>query len=273
MATEQEKAIADIIKRYKSYCAEIFEAYEDFLFQEFYLPEIHKNVKSGNFPIMDFESVNNNKKTKFRKDLIYGVISRQKLKIIGPRALLTSVSATEDFLQDVTFRVYRDFEGKLETTMETPEQQSKLLKIIVDSQDKTEIISRIAEEKIRGIFYGNPADFFLKDKARIGLNNHFKDHYKLAIDDFKEVIARRNIFTHNNGYVDRKYIREVKNPTLSLDEKVKITKQYLKDSIFLLHGLSTIVVDQVIKNNYGATKLKNKFEAYIKSFDKKYKCL
>jgi hypothetical protein len=271
MATKEEQGISEVVKKYKSYCAEIFETFEDYTFQDFYLPQIHKQLTKGTIPLMDFEPVYSNNKRPFKKEFVYGVISRQQRKIIGQRSLLSAVSATEDFLQKVTFRVYRDFETKLETSMETPDQQSKLLKIIVDSSDKTEIIRRIAEEKIRGIFYGNPADFFEKDKAKIGLNNYFRDNYKLAIEQYKEVIARRNILTHNNGHVDRKYMREVKNTTYVLDEKVLVTKDYLKESIFLLHGLSTIVLEQVIKNNYGAIALKERFDNYIKIFDKKYK--
>lgn len=271
MATKEEQGISEVVKKYKGYCADIFETYEDFTFQEFYLPEIHKQLKKNTIPLMDFEAIYSNYKTPFKKELVYGVINRQQRKVIGERALLSAVSATEDFLQKVTFRVYRDFEGKLETSMEPPEQQSKLLKIIINSNDKTEIIGRIAEEKIRGIFYGNPADFFEKDKAKIGLNNYFKDNYKLALDEYKEIIARRNVLTHNSGKVDRKYLREVRNPTYSLGEKVGIDKLYLKNSIFLLHGLSTLVVEQVIKNNYGALNLKEKYKTYIKAFDKKYK--
>jgi len=272
MATKNEQGISEIVKKYKAYCADIFEAFEDYTFQEFYLPEIHKQLKKETIPLMDFESVYPSNNTPFRKKLVYGVIDRQRRKIIARQTLLTAVSVTEDFLQKVAFRVYRDYEYKLETSMETPEQQSKLLKIIINSSDKTEIIGRIAEEKIRGIFYGNPVDFFEKDKARIGLNTYFKDNYPLALEEYKEVIAMRNILTHNNGKVDRKYIREVNNSTFSLGDTVTISKTYLKDSIFLLHGLSTIVVEQVIKNNYGAIKLKEQYtNSYIRAFDKKYK--
>ena len=177
MATKEEQGISEVINKYKAYSADIFEIFEDYTFQEFYLPEIHKQLKKNTIPLMDFEAIYSNFKAPFKKQFIYGVINRQQKKIIGGQALLSAVSATEDFLQKVTFRVYRDFEGKLETSMETPEQQSKLLKIIINSNDKTEIIGRIAEEKIRGIFYGNPIDFFEKDKAKIGLNNYFKDNF------------------------------------------------------------------------------------------------
>lgn len=273
MVTKNEQGISEVVKKFKSFSADIFETYEDFLFQEFYLPEIHKQLKKGTIPILNFESVYSGNVSPFKKDLVYGIISRQERKIIGRRALISAVASTENFLQDITFRVYRDFESKLENTVaiETPEQQTKLMKIIVDSADKSEMVWKIAEEKIRGIFYGNPVDFFEKDKAKIGLNNYFKDNYRLALEEYKEVIARRNIITHNNGCVDRKYLREVKGTTLKLGEKANVSKTYLRNSIFLLHGLSTIALEQVVKNNYGATKLKVRFDNYIITFNKKYK--
>jgi hypothetical protein len=271
MATKDEQGISEIVKKYKRFCADIFETYEDYLFQDFYLPEIHKQLKNGTIPLLNFESVYSTNVTPFKKDYAYGVISRQHRKIIGPRALLSAVSTTEDFLQSVIFRVYRDFESKLETEIETSEQQEKLLKIIVSSNDKSEIIERVAEEKIRGIFYGNVADFFIKDKAKIGLGSRFKDNYKLAMQEYKEIVTRRNVLTHNQGYIDRKYLREVKNPVFTLDAKVTVTKTYLRDSIFLLHGLATLVLEQVIRSNYSAIKLRPKFDSYIIAFDKKYK--
>lgn len=271
MATIEEQGISEIVKKYKAFCAEIFETFEDYTFQEFYLPEIHKQLKREVIPVMNFESVYSNKSVPFKKNWLYGVINRQNKKVIGQRALLSAVAVTEDFLQKVVYRVYRDYECKLETAIENTEQQTKLLRIIVDSNDKNEIISRIAEEKIRGIFYGNPVDFFEKDKAKIGLNTHFKDTYNLALHKYKEIIARRNVLAHNNGKVDRKYLREVDNPMFNLGDKIVIDKVYLKESIFLLHGLSTIVVERVIKNNYGAKKIKEQYNNYIKAFDKKYK--
>lgn len=202
---------------------------------------------------------------------MYGIISRQKRKIIGFRCLLDAVAATESFLQKVTYRIYKDFEYKLETSLETSEQQAKLLTIIIDSSDRSEIIEKIAEEKIRGIFYGNPADFFEKDKARIGLNSYFKDNFKLALQEYKEIVARRNIYAHNGGRVDRKYLREVKNSPFSLGQKLSVDEAYLRKMIFLLHGFSSIVVNQVIVNTYGAISLKYRFSLYVKRFEKIYK--
>jgi hypothetical protein len=275
MATKNEQGISEIVKKYKAYCANIFEVYEDFLFQEFYLPEIHKRLKRNSIPLMNFENIYSGNITTFRKELIYGVISRQQRKTIGERALMSIVSTTEDFLQKIIFRVYRDFEYKLKgnddnNSTESLKQQEKLLNIIISSNSKDEIINRFAEEKIRNIFYGNPIDFFEKDKAKLGFERYFQQNYQTALNEYQEITARRNIFAHNNGCVDRKYIREVVGCTFVLDEKIAITKDYLRESIFLLHGLSTIVVNEVLKKNYGSVGLKTQYQDYITKFDMKY---
>jgi hypothetical protein len=263
--------IAEINSKYQAFRANIFEVYEDYLFQSHYLPVIHSGIKPGNISVFNFEDIYTGRSEIFKTDSAYGVIDRQRRKVIGQRALLDAVSATESFLQRVTLRVYRDFQWKLKTTLETPEQQAKLLEIIINSEDKNEIISKIAEEKIRGIFYGNPIDFFEKDKAKIGLGNHFKDNYKSALKLYSEIIARRNIIAHNDSRVDRKYLREVNDSAFSLGERVSISKDYIKEWIFILHSFAAITVEQVVKNNYGGAKIKEKYMKQIGIFDEKYK--
>jgi hypothetical protein len=272
MNQEKKKhGLSEVIKRFKSYTSEIHECYEDYLFQAFYLPHLHHQLKKDTVPVMGFETVYSNSQSVFKKGYLYGVISRQLDKGIGERALVGAVALTEDLLQDIIFRVYRDIPNKLMTDVEMPDQQAKMVRIIIDSVDIDEVVSRIAEEKIRGIFYGNPIDFFSKDKAKIGLGTVFKEHYGAALTQYTEIIARRNILTHNGGCVDRKYIREVQGTTLRLGQKVGVSKSYLKSSIRLLHGLSVVVLDQVVKNIYGASDLKERYKAYVRTFDKEYK--
>ena len=133
------------------------------------------------------------------------------------------------------------------------------------------MITKIAEEKIRGIFYGKPSDFFTKDKAKIGIDKNIESYYKSAIENYQEIIARRNIITHNNGKVDRKYLREVKNSSFKLGEKIKIDKEYLKHSIKILHGLASIVTKQVIETNYSSVGLNQKLVKYVDRFEKEWK--
>lgn len=263
--------VSEINKKYVSYYSQIFEVYEDFLFVEHYYPELHNFLKEDKISLMKFEGVTTNYVSPFRKEFIYGVIDRTLKKTNPLRSLYEAVALTENYLQDLTFRIYRDYSHKLSTTDETPEQKEKLLKVILESNDKSEIITKIAEEKIRGIFYGKPSDFFTKDKAKIGIDKNIESYYKLAIEKYQEIIARRNIITHNNGKVDRKYLREVKNPIYKLGEKIKIDKAYLRESIQVLHGLATVATKQALEANYPTAAINQKVIKYFDRFEKDWK--
>lgn len=272
MSNEKEyHGVSEINNKYVGYYAQIFEVYEDFLFVEHYYPAIHKCIKKDEIAIMNFESITSDYASPFKKHLIYGIIARTLDKTSPARSLFEAVSLTENYLQDLTYRIYRDHTHKLSGTEETPEQKEKLIKIILESEEKDEMIAKIAEEKIRGIFYGKPSDFFTKDKAKIGIDKNIETHFKLAIEHYQEIVARRNIYVHNNGKVDRKYLREVKNSNYKLGQKPKIDKAYLKQSILILHGLSSVVTKQTIQANYPKAGINASLNKYIKRFEAAWK--
>lgn len=156
-------------------------------------------------------------------------------------------------MKDVSLVIYKDFPSKLTigaTEQESEKRESKLLSIIINSFDKEEMLAKLTEEKIRGIFYGSPADFFKKDTAKIGLARFFADNHHKTLEKFAEIIARRNIFVHNDGKVDRKYLREVTNPTFGLGNKAVISYDYLKETIMILKALAVLVTDIAVRKNY-----------------------
>ena len=84
----------------------------------------------------------------------------------------------------------------------------------------------------------NPLDLFERDKARIGFQSFFKHNKKPLLETFQEITARRNVIVHNEGRIDRKYVFEVKNTSLSLGQKVGIDEQYLRRSLLVIKDLS-----------------------------------
>jgi hypothetical protein len=161
--------------------------------------------------------------------------------------------------------------GKSAGQSDQEDQRDKLLKIVIDSADREEIIRKIAEEKIRSIFYGNPTDFFTKDKANIGLGDYIKNNYKNAIGNYQEIVARRNISIHNNGRVDRKYLREVGRSSSKLGQKLQINREYFKSALVILRGLATVTVVKVTENCYGVTEFNDKVASQFTEFEKLYK--
>lgn len=263
--------VSEIVKRFKRYNSDINEVFEDYLFIAHYFPILHKQIKNGKVEIMQFESAFTEYKAPFKKDYVYGVIDRMIKKSNPENAFIDSVTLTEDFLQSITYRVYRDFPFKLETKDESQDQKEKFIKLLLTCNDKEEMICRIAEEKIRGIFYGNPVDFFEKDKARIGIGTYLKDNYNKALSEYSEIIARRNIYIHNHGRVDSKYLKEVTITPLQLDDKPIIDKEYIRHTIKILRSLSVITTKLVIEKTYGAPNIKTRLQEYIDKFDKEYK--
>ena len=164
------------------------------------------------------------------------------------------------------------FPEKLNTkdSVEQIGQQIKLLQTIIESNDKNEIIDKLIEEKMRSIFYGNPVDFFEKDKAKIGLNSYFKDNHKNALKQFAEIVARRNIYVHNNGKVDRKYLREVEGSTAKLGSTLLLSKDYLKQTTILLKDISGMTTKLVLENVFKATHFHKFINSSANQFARKF---
>jgi hypothetical protein len=123
---------------------------------------------------------------------------------------------------------------------------------------------------VRSIFYGNPTEFFTKDKkVRLELGSYFTDRHSRNLTHFAEIIARRNILAHNGGRVDSKYLREVKDAEFTFGQKVSVDKEYLRHSIIVLRGLAAIASLKIIQNVYKRTA-KGRVGRVFKTFDTYY---
>jgi hypothetical protein len=190
----------------------------------------------------------------YNKSNTYGAIAHLLSKANPRRTLVDAVSTFENFTGELVGMVYVDYPAKLLGSEQEDKQSNlqdvKLLRMIIESEDKDELMSRIAEEKIRNIFYGNPLDFYLKDKAKLEFGDYFRVNYKAEIEQLQEILSRRNIIIHNGGRIDRKYLREVRNTEFKLNKMVSITPEYLRESVELLERLAGAAAALVLKNIY-----------------------
>jgi hypothetical protein len=244
-----------ISKRFRAYDKTIRDIWESYHFHNFYLPIVHRMVKKGDLPAFVLPGLGQAAGTHARTSSdTLGAISHISQSVSPPRSVIYAVSHTESFLQYLAIRVLRDYPKRLTGKEAEPNaREEKLLDIILNSDSKREMLDRIIEERVRALFYGAPVDFFLKDKARLGFGVTFKDtRYKAALDTFAEVTARRNLLIHNDGRVDRKYLREVENSGFALGQKLPVDTEYLLNALITLRGLSAtagIVVCQEIYGN------------------------
>ena len=272
MTIEQKKTATVIQNRFVNYRRDLINVWRDFLFTQFLVERYRKEVSDNKTMTLVIENHNENSIKSFKSKDIDGICNRIIKSTNARRTLISSVSLTENFLQDLARVIYKIYPEKINSrdASEAIGQQVKLMQIIFDSVDKTEMLDKIIEEKIRGIFYGNPIDFFEKDKAQLGFDSVFKVKYSKALEQYAEIINRRNINIHNDGRVDRKYIRETKN-VLKLGTKLVVDKAYLRSSIMLLLGLSSISTKIVLENILNVNKCHSSIISGFNRFANDYK--
>jgi hypothetical protein len=263
-------SVKKVHNNFKCFRQKLRHIWEEYNLVEYYAPFLHEKIKSGEvepFKFLPFLAEDTNLwETSTSKSI--SVLGQVRQNSLHNRVLLDSIGAFEDNLCKLVETVYLDYPSKLKSISGSIDsaQDFKLLNVILDSEDKEEIVSRIVEEKIRTIFYGNPLDFFTKDKTRLEFGDYFKADYKNILNEYAEITAARNIIVHNAGRIDRKYIREVKGTTYKLGNKLKIDTEYLKRILCVLEGLATMASVLVIRNIYKDVP-RGKLSSSLKSFD------
>lgn len=270
-----------IAKKYKSYRQALMSVWETYAFLQFAITQVDQLIKKENFPKFSLEHLANafndrEYKRHFEKKDVLGISDRILKKTNLIRAFIDPVALTETYLQELCEIVYKDFPERLlgkdpnNQQVEQEKSQIKLLSLIINSPTKEEILDTIIEEKIRGIFYGNPVDFYVKDKANIGLGTFFKDNHTKTIKRLAEIIARRNVFVHNDGRVDSKYLREVDTPQYSLGKIASLNEHYVRENIYILRGFAATVTKLIIENVYRVKNTNGFIEQNSYAFNKKY---
>jgi hypothetical protein len=245
--------IGSLISKFNS---ELNEIWEDYKALDFYLLETHKQIKVGSMACVIIPRlVSKPRMERLSAAAIYGIISRVRDKTAGRHAFIDAIGLFEHFISMLVFKVYLDYPSKLkglsqQTEMEDASRQQRLLRVIFESVDRNEMIHKLIEEKVRGIFYGNPIDLFSKDKALIEFGDHFKKNKTSLLEELAEIIARRNIITHNQGRVDRKYLREVSTASVRLGQRAKIDEEYLRRALLVMKELAADAAQLVATNIY-----------------------
>lgn len=246
--------IGNIIRRFYIYKRDIKNVWEEFNLINYSLLQVKQLQKDKSFTVpFERELLLDQAKLPYKDMDIHLFITRLTREKMPQKSLVEAVALTETYLQDLTAFVYRDFPAKVtHQNADTPQSQLKLTHLIVNSSNREEMIEKLIEEKIRGIFYGNPVDFFEKDKAKIGLNNYFTTQNK-AIEKYSEIIARRNIIMHNDNKVDSKYLKEVIGTALVFGEHPNTDKDYIKNSVITLRGMAALSTKLCLENIYSQT--------------------
>lgn len=273
MPTEKQKRISEFLGPFYGYTKSMHDIWEAYSFIQFYMDEIHDKLKTDDIKRYEYLSIRGGRTYQYKDHELYGIIDHIKKKNNPFKSLSLVVSVNEDFLQKITTQVYQHYPARIRKDFvytESTEERSKLFQLILDSEHKEEMIDRLIEEKVRGIFYGNPLHFFTKDKANLGFADYFKNNHSDALDIYTELLATRNVIVHNNGKIDRKYLSEVPNSTYSVGNSIQITEDFIRDSIYAARGLSLVAAELILYRIYKADHIAKKYNKLIDSFKKRY---
>lgn len=175
--------------------------------------------------------------------------------------LVAAIALFEAFIADIAALIYMtDPEKYLLKKYSAVNDQAnyKVSEIIIKSSSRKEALEKIIEERLRGVFYGDPIGAFIiykdenhKDgKLRLNLNTELDRHCKNELKLYKEMLGRRNAIVHNAGIIDEKYMREINDDIsskLALREKVKIDRGYLFSALEALDKIATHYIKQVAR--------------------------
>lgn len=246
-------SIPKIHTRFKTFDKKVRDLWESYCLVEMMTVQTHKLVKSQQVNPLEMRSLFGNVqhvKTMSLNDM-YGALDHLRIKSKPRSTLVDAVAFFEDYLGWVTTTVLVDNPLLLVTDAYTSEKEElKLIKLIVDSNSKEEILDKIIEEKVRGIFYGNPVDFFKKSKTKLRFEGYFENYCKIELKQYAEIVARRNIIAHNDGRIDRKYLREIEDSSLQLNQSIILTNEYILESIKLLVRLAGKVTELIVVKHY-----------------------
>src|SRR5882724_4067017 len=89
-----------ILKRFKAYDKTIRDIWESYQFHSFYLPVLHRLIKTEKVPAFSLPALSEKAKTKEQKrHHTLGAISHISTQVSPQRSLIAAVSQSESFLQ------------------------------------------------------------------------------------------------------------------------------------------------------------------------------
>jgi len=185
-------------------------------------------------------------------------------------SLVSAIGLFETFVSDIAKMAYLEYPEDLiidnKGVGATERENHKVLEMLVYSQTKEEALEKYVEEKLRSIFYGKPTDVFFtgkdgKSDGKLRLSTaKMADSCQVELDEYMEIVGRRNAIVHNVGKVDAKYVRETqplqtKNKLSGgVGEKVKVNEDYLFNVLNVLDKLASEYTKLVLQRIGGIKK-------------------
>jgi hypothetical protein len=193
---------------------------------------------------------------------ILSLLEQTASRDLYAQALVLAVAVTEGYLMDMLSLILRAFPKKLGVRVadENERADNKVdLSTILHATCLEDVIEEVISSKIQSAFYAPPTKYFKYMEKILSIS--------LPADrtaTYAEVKATRDIYAHNGGIVNTKYLRKAGQFARAKEgELINIDESYFSDSIASMKGIINSVY-QGLDKKYKASE---KLAAYLTSFD------
>jgi hypothetical protein len=144
--------------------------------------------------------------------------------------LISVVSRTEAFIQDCLAVMLVEYPAK----MTLLSKDGIPLDLFLQTEDKSEVITRYVALKCEGLMYGKPKDYLNKFGECLDIDLA-ADH----VNSFIEIKATRDIIIHNNGKINKSYVDKAgAKKRGKVGDMLPIDHDYFRSSIISLKAFS-----------------------------------
>ena len=182
---------------------------------------------------------------------IFRLLENAYVSGIYEQAIIAAVALTEDYLQTTLKTVLRWFPQKLKQNVAGENVLKNIgIDMILEAKSKKQLVSRLINKQMQGIFYGAPTRYFEYIEAVLNI--------KLSTDlknQFVEIKATRDVVVHNSGKANETYLEKAgKLARAANREKLPVTAEYFTSAIAGLKKLVVVLYKQVL-DTYGNVKV------------------
>ncbi|KKU50449.1 MAG: hypothetical protein UX71_C0001G0104 [Parcubacteria group bacterium GW2011_GWA1_47_10] len=180
------------------------------------------------------------------------VIKTQPLQahLFSKNTIVSMVSTIDILLSKLFSFYYKKYPKKLSLEnqsirfeeLENIENVEEAQKFLIDREIETLLIEQGLDRKLKVL---------RKDMA---LN---LDPINKNLEDLKKLIKIRNLIVHNEGRMDKEYIKKYGDKKSELNKDIIIADKYLNDSLLLLYFIGTYIIQEAQLNFSEEIKKKN----------------
>jgi hypothetical protein len=201
----------------------------------------------------------NGEKTVLSRDSteISSVLENAYLSGIHEQAIIVVVALAEDYLQTTLRTVLRWFPQKLAQNVAGENMVKTVnLDVILEAENKDQLLSRLINKQMQGIFYGAPTRYFEYIEAVLSIK--LPDDLK---KQFVEIKATRDVIVHNSGRANETYLSKAAELARAKNnEKLPVNSEYFSSAISRLKKLIVVVYNQV-RDKYGNINLPSEYSS------------